>query len=191
MSCWKQFFLWLNSKNSRLTQLSVLSVLLLKLVWIKVKVRLQPFLFNKVLWMYKTLSLSEILSDVSVLWPMTLAVVLRLLGHLHRFPSLVWTKRHWLVITLPFTKMKNLLVQQVKNVLNVPFSNNVKQPNALVLKTSLILLKLGNSSQLTLSSRPTCKVLLKLSLPHFKRLMLKVWKLPLFTQPLVPSTSQT
>ncbi len=63
----KQFFLWLKWKNSRLTQQFVPSVPLLKRVWIKVKVRLQPSLFNKVLCMFKTQSLLVIPSDVSVL----------------------------------------------------------------------------------------------------------------------------
>ncbi|SQA79239.1 translation initiation factor IF-2 [Streptococcus dysgalactiae] len=60
-------FLWLKWKNLKLTQQFVPSVPLLKRVWIKVKVRLQPSLFNKVLCMFKTQSLLVIPSDVSVL----------------------------------------------------------------------------------------------------------------------------
>ena len=48
MNSWKRSFLWLKSKNSRQIQQFVPSVRLSKLVWIKEKVRSQPFLFNKV-----------------------------------------------------------------------------------------------------------------------------------------------
>ena len=158
---------------------------------IKEKVRLQPFLFNKVPWMFKTQSLSEIPSVVSVLWPMTLVVVLRLQDHQHQFQSQVWTKRQWRVTTLPFTKMKkNLRVQLVKNVPNVLLWTTSSNQRV-SLENLFDTLKLVNSNLLTLSSRPMYKVLLKPFLPHFKRLTWKVSKLPSFTQRSVPSTNLT
>ena len=178
----KQFFLWLKWKSLKLTQQFVPSVPLLKRVWIKVKVQLQPSLFNKVPCMFKTQSLLVIPSDVSVLWPMTLVVVLRLQHHQHQFQLLVWTKRLWRVTILPFMKMKKQLVQPVKNVPNVPLWNNVNKHIVLVLITSLIPLKLVNWRLLMLSSRPTYKVLLKPWQHHFLRLMLRVFVLMLFTQ---------
>ena len=66
-NCLKPFFLWLKWKSLKRIQVFVPSVPLLKLVWIKVKVRSQPSLFNKVPCMFKTQSLLVIPSDVSVL----------------------------------------------------------------------------------------------------------------------------
>ncbi len=151
------------------------------------KVRRQPSLFNKVPWMSKTQSLSEIPLDVSVLWPMTLAVV-KVADHLLQFITGLERSANggW---PLCGYEDENCAAgeERAKRADETNVANQPRQP-----WKSRCLWRLGKWKLLMSSLKPMYKVRLE---ALFKRFPSKDWsgrwKWPSFTQQLVRSTNQT
>ncbi len=124
---------WLKSKLKSRPTVRAISTVIKKHAWIKGKVQSQPSCSTKVPWMFKTQSLSEAFGRVHAMtndlgrhWVQ---------GYQHQCQSWVWTKRQWQVTTLPFTRMKNLRVQQSEETCQTcPHETTIKLPNVSIQK---------------------------------------------------------